>query len=53
MLGNNVSSAIKNGFPKGRPFLDCVSFAQRKDNDAGGAAHLELLFHSKFFLKAI
>lgn len=43
----------KNGFPKGRPFFDGVSFAQRKDNDAGGAVHPELLFHSKFFLKAI
>lgn len=33
--------------------FDCGGFAQRKDNDAGGAVHLELLFHSKFFLKAI
>ena len=43
----------KNGFLKGRPFFDGGGFAQRKDNDAGGAVDLKLLFHSKFFLKAI
>lgn len=43
----------KTAFRKEGRFFDGVSFAQRKDNDAGGAVHPELLFHSKFFLKAI
>lgn len=42
----------KTAFRKEGVF-DGVSFAQRKDNDAGGAVDPELLFHSKFFLKAI
>lgn len=43
----------KTAFRKEGRFLIAEAFAQRKDNDVGVAVHPELLFHSKFFLKAI